>query len=194
MNKNEQLKELSRVISKCDRCQLSLTRKNVVVGDGNICSKILLVGEGPGQKEDETGEAFVGPAGKLLDKELASIGLDRSKVYISNIVKCRPPKNRNPNPKEQESCIPFLRKQFLIQKPTLIVMLGAVASKRLLSPDFRITREHGKIFEKKGVIFIGTFHPSALLRDPSKKALAWEDLKIIKKIIEEKELLNFKEE
>lgn len=194
MNKNEQLKELSRVISKCDRCQLSQTRKNVVVGDGNICSKILLVGEGPGQKEDETGEAFVGPAGKLLDKELASIGLDRSKVYISNIVKCRPPKNRNPNPKEQESCIPFLRKQFLIQKPTLIVMLGAVASKRLLSPDFRITREHGKIFEKKGVTFIGTFHPSALLRDPSKKALAWEDLKIIKKIIEEKELLNFKEE
>jgi DNA polymerase len=191
MNKIEELNALSKIISNCHKCELSKTRNNVVIGDGNINSKILLVGEGPGYNEDLTGNAFVGPAGQLLDKELASIGLDRTKVYISNVVKCRPPQNRNPLPVEQEACINYLRKQYLIQKPKLIILLGAVAGKKLIDPNYKITLEHGKVIEKNDVIFIGTFHPSALLRDPSKKKLAWEDLKTIKKIIEENNLLSF---
>ena len=149
MNKSEELNALSKIISNCHKCELSKTRKNVVVGDGNINSKILLVGEGPGYNEDLTGNAFVGPAGQLLDKELASIGLDRTKVYISNVVKCRPPQNRNPLPVEQESCINYLRKQYLIQKPKLIILLGAVAGKKLIDSNYRITVEHGKAIKKR---------------------------------------------
>jgi len=193
MNKKEQLEKVSQAIEKCQKCDLCKTRHKVVVGDGNICSNILIVGEAPGYNEDMTGNAFVGKAGQLLDKELASIDLDRTKVYISNIVKCRPPSNRNPLPAEQDACMDYLRMQFMIQKPKMIILLGAVASKRLLSPDFRITKEHGQLTEKKGVVFVPTFHPSALLRDPSKKKLAWEDLKTIKKIIDEKDLMKIVE-
>jgi len=193
MNKKEELQKLWRIVSKCQKCSLAKTRTNVVLGDGNIDSSILLVGEGPGRQEDLSGKAFVGPAGQLLDRELAAIELDRSKVYIANIVKCRPPQNRNPSPAEESACIDYLRKQFLIQRPKLIVLLGAVAGKKIIGPDYRITREHGKIIEKKGVIFVGTFHPAALLRDPSKKKLAWEDLQIIRKIIDERNLLSPKD-
>ena len=191
MSKEEELLNLSQIIAKCHRCELAKTRNHVVVGEGNINSKIMLVGEGPGYNEDMTGHAFVGKAGQLLDRELASIGLDRKVVYIANIVKCRPPQNRNPLPKEQEACINFLRKQFLIQRPRLIILLGAIAARKMIASDFKITLEHGKIIEKKGVIFVGTFHPSALLRDPAKKKLAWEDLKTIRKIVEDNKLLLF---
>jgi len=154
------------------------------VGDGNINSEIMLIGEGPGEKEDLQGKAFVGPSGKLLDKMLSAINLDRSKVYICNIVKCRPPKNRNPKPQEREACMDYLRRQFLIMKPKIVVLLGSVASKAIISPNFSIMAKHGKVVCKKGVYFLPTFHPSALLRDPSKKVLAWEDFKVLRELIE----------
>lgn len=178
------LQQLTLLIQKCNKCALCKTRTNAVVGSGNISSHIMLIGEGPGYHEDMTGQAFVGPAGQLLDKMLAAIQLDRNQVYICNIVKCRPPENRVPLPEEQEACMDYLREQFIIMRPKLIILLGATASKKILGDDFSITREHGKPITKKGVIFIPTFHPSALLRDASKKVLAWEDLKIAKKIIE----------
>jgi len=149
MNKKEQLEKVSRAITRCKKCDLCKNRHNAVVGAGNICSNIMIVGEGPGYNEDMTGNAFVGKAGQLLDKELAAIGLDRTKVYISNIVKCRPPNNRNPLPAEQDACMDYLRMQFMIQKPKLIILLGAVASKRLLNPDFRITKEHDRSARKR---------------------------------------------
>lgn len=170
------IEELENVIKYCEKCELYKTRKNYVIGDGNIHSDIMLIGEAPGEQEDIQGKAFVGPSGKLLDKMLASIGLDRDKVYICNIMKCRPPRNRNPYAGEIESCMDYLRHQFMIMRPKIIVLLGSVACKAIISSDFSIMRNHGKVIDKKGVLFIPTFHPSALLRDPTKKALAWHDL------------------
>ncbi|MFA6662201.1 MAG: uracil-DNA glycosylase [Bacilli bacterium] len=181
--------ELTKQIENCQNCDLCKTRHFVVVGSGNINSKIMIIGEGPGKDEDMCGTAFVGVAGKLLDKQLESIGLDRSMVYITNIVKCRPPGNRNPSPEEQEKCLNYLREQFLIMRPQLIILLGAVASKKLLDANFRITKQHGQIFTIKGVDFVPTYHPAALLRDPSKKPDAWHDLLVIKTIINRKGLL-----
>lgn len=180
--------KLSKQIAGCKKCNLCKTRNNVVVGDGNIHSKIMLIGEAPGEQEDLTGNAFVGKAGQLLDKMLASIGLDRNNVYICNVVKCRPPENRNPLPDEQKVCMEYLREQFRIMKPQIVVLLGSVASKAILSPNFSITRQHGRKYERKGIEFLPTFHPSALLRNPSKKRLAWEDLKHLKYLIYENEI------
>ena len=150
----------------CRKCRLWETRTNVVIGVGNRNADIMFVGEGPGQQEDLQGEPFVGPAGKLLDKMLASIGLDREKVYIANIVKCRPPGNRDPHDDEQEACMNYLRYQLMLVKP-------------------KITRQHGQWTERKGYWFIATYHPSALLRDESKKRPAWEDLKLIRAKLDE---------
>lgn len=172
----EQLEEKCRA---CRGCRLCETRHNVVIGVGSRKADIMFVGEGPGYHEDMQGEPFVGAAGKLLDKMLASIGLDRQIVYIANIVKCRPPGNRNPLPDEQKACINYLRNQYLLIRPKIVVCLGKTAASALISPDFPITRNHGVWYEKKGCEFIATFHPSALLRDESKKRLAWEDLKKI---------------
>jgi DNA polymerase len=177
------IEELEESINSCKRCALCETRTKCVVGGGNINSKVMLIGEAPGMQEDLSGKAFVGASGKLLDKMLESIGLDRNKVYICNIVKCRPPKNRNPSQSEVNACMDYLRYQFLIMKPKIIVLLGSVASKSIISKDFSIMKNHGKIIEKKGIFFLPTFHPSALLRDETKKALAWSDLLILQELI-----------
>ena len=142
---------------------------------GNINSRVMFVGEGPGENEDLQGEPFVGRAGKLLDKYLAAIDLDRTKVYIANMVKCRPPHNRDPKPEEVEKCLPFLRRQVQLIRPAIIVCLGRIAACRLISPGFRVTKDHGVWYEKGGIKFMGTFHPAALLRNPNNKADAFED-------------------
>ena len=136
---------------------------------------MLFVGEGPGKNEDEQGEPFVGRAGQLLDKFLAAVGLSRESVYIANIVKCRPPENRDPKPEEQEQCIGWLRNQFYLMKPKIVVCLGRIAALKMISPNFKVTKEHGIFFDKQGTLFMGTFHPAALLRYPSNKPEAFED-------------------
>ncbi len=180
--------ELEEKCKNCTACAISRQRHNVVIGTGNKNSKIMFVGEAPGYHEDMQGEPFVGNAGALLDKMLASIGLSRQKVYICNILKCRPTDNRDPSYEEQASCIGFLREQYKLIRPMLIVCLGRIAAQALISPNFKITRQRGSFIEKKGVLFIATYHPSALLRDESKKKEAWEDLKTIKRKMIEMEI------
>jgi DNA polymerase len=174
------IEELETEINNCDKCGLCRSRNKTVTGGGNIESEIMLIGEAPGEQEDRQGKVFVGPSGVLLDKMLASIGLDRTKIYICNILKCRPPYNRNPMREEEKACIGYLREQFKIMRPKIIVLLGSVACKAIISPDFSVMRRHGEVIERKNVYFVPTFHPSALLRDESKKKLAWNDLKIIR--------------
>lgn len=169
----------------CRGCRLCETRNNVVIGVGNRNADIMFVGEGPGYHEDMQGEPFVGAAGKLLDKMLAAIELDRRQVYIANVVKCRPPNNRNPEPDEQAACINHLRRQYLLIRPLIVVCLGKIAASALIEPNFPITSRHGIWYEKKGCFFTATFHPSALLRDESKKRPAWEDMKKIRTKYEE---------
>lgn len=160
----------------CQKCDLAKTRTNLVFGTGNENAEVLFVGEGPGANEDLQGQPFVGRSGQLLDKYLKHIDLDRNKnIYIANMVKCRPPENRNPTEKEQDSCIEWLRCQTRLIKPKIIVCVGRVAAQRLISKDFLITKEHGKFIEKGGIIFMGTFHPAALLRNPNNKPEALED-------------------
>ena len=145
----------------------------------------MLVGEGPGQVEDEQGLAFVGPAGQLLTRMLAAIGLPRERVYICNVVKCRPPQNRVPLPEEEAACLPHLRMQTWLVRPKVILLLGATAGKALLDPEMRITRDRGKWTERKGFWMLPTYHPSALLRDESKKPQAWEDMKRVRDKLKE---------
>ncbi len=171
---------LQDMCNNCYNCSLSETRHNVVFGVGNKDSDIMFIGEGPGYHEDMQGEPFVGKAGQLLDKMLMSIDLSRKDVYIANIVKCRPPNNRDPLPEERNACIPYLRMQFKLLRPKIIVCLGRIAAITIISPDFRITKSRGIWYNKKGIDIIATYHPSALLRDESKKYAAWEDLKSIK--------------
>ena len=154
----------------CTACGLAATRHNVVFGVGNPRAEVLFIGEGPGENEDLQGEPFVGRGGQLLDKMLASVGLSRQKnIYIANIVKCRPPRNRDPQPEEQEACINWLKAQTALIRPKIIVCLGRIAACRLITPDFKVTRQHGEFFLKNGVWMMGTLHPAALLRDPYKK-------------------------
>jgi DNA polymerase len=148
----------------------------VVFGDGNPHADIMFVGEGPGQQEDLTGIPFVGPAGQLLDQMLAIIDLDRSQYYIANVVKCRPPRNRDPLAAEQEACIGYLREQTRLVQPKIIVCLGRIAAMRLISPDYRITREHGQWVQKGRIWMTAIYHPSALLRDESKRPETFDDL------------------
>ena len=172
--------KLEQACMACRACGLAVTRKHVVFGDGARDAEILCVGEGPGGQEDEQGLPFVGPAGKLLDEMLFMTGLDRSKVYIANIVKCRPPQNRDPLNTEQETCLPWLRRQTALLRPKLIVCLGRIAAQQIIRPDFRITREHGQWFERNGVWLTALYHPSALLRDVSKRPETFEDLRAIR--------------
>lgn len=177
---------LKSTCSQCTRCGLCDTRHNVVFGVGNEKADVMFVGEGPGEQEDLKGEPFVGPAGKLLDDMLSIIDLDRNKnCYIANIVKCRPPRNRDPLETEQEACIGYLRNQVALVKPRIIVCLGRIAATRLIRPDFRITREHGQWTEKNGIWMTAIYHPSALLRDVSKRPETFDDLLSLReKIIE----------
>lgn len=161
----------------CSRCPLAGTRHHVVFGVGPEDAEVLFVGEGPGQQEDLQGEPFVGPAGQLLDEMLSIIGLGRHNCYITNIVKCRPPGNRDPQESEQDACMPFLRRQTKLLRPKIIVCLGRIAAKRLIDPDFKITRDHGQWVEKGGIWFTALYHPSALLRDMTKRPDTFRDLK-----------------
>ena len=177
-------KTLEETCRGCTACPLAATRKNVVFGVGNPAAEVLFVGEGPGANEDEQGEPFVGRAGQLLDKMLAAVGLScQHNIYIANMVKCRPPQNRDPLPEEQDACLHWLKAQTALLRPKILVCLGRVAACRLIAPDFKVTRQHGEFFEKKGMLLMGTLHPAALLRTPSQKPDAFEDfLKLREKI------------
>ncbi len=172
--------ELERQCKSCLGCGLCSGRTNVVFGDGNRNADIMFIGEGPGEQEDLQGVPFVGAAGKLLDDMLRIIDLDRSKYYIANIVKCRPPQNRDPQEQEQDACIDYLRNQVALVKPKIIVCLGRIAAQRIIDPQFRITREHGTWTIRNGIWFTALYHPSALLRDLSKRPDTFEDLLVIR--------------
>ncbi len=174
------LTELKEKCAACRDCKLSETRTNVVFGEGNENAKLMFIGEGPGETEDLTGRPFVGRAGQLLDKMLLAVDLTRDDVYIANIVKCRPPKNRDPETDESENCIKYLREQVRIINPQLIVCLGRISACRLIDPEFKVTRQHGVWFNKGKIKFMGTFHPSALLRNSNNKPDAFEDFLKIK--------------
>ena len=170
---------------QCRACALADTRKNVVFGMGNTEAEVLFIGEGPGANEDEQGLPFVGAAGKLLDDMLEMIGLARESVYITNIVKCRPPRNRDPMEIEQDACIDYLRNQVALIRPKIIICLGRIAAMRLIRSDFRITKEHGQWVEKRGIWMTAIYHPSALLRDTGKRPETFRDLKSIQQKIRE---------
>ena len=174
---------LEQECARCRECALCQTRKNVVFGVGNPQAEIMLVGEGPGANEDEQGVPFVGKAGQFLDDMLAIIGLDRTLVYIANIVKCRPPGNRDQMDVEQDACIGYLRRQIALIQPKILVSLGRVAAMRLIDPKFRITKEHGVWFDVDGMRMMAMYHPSALLRDPGKRPETFDDLKSLQKEI-----------
>lgn len=169
----------------CQKCGLAETRTNVVFGEGARDAEVMFSGEGPGEQEDRTGRPFVGRAGQLLDDMLAMIDLKREKVFIGNMVKCRPPQNRDPLNIEQEACIGYLRNQVALLKPKIIVCLGRIAAMKLIKEDFKITREHGQWIEKAGVWMMAMYHPSALLRDPRKRPESFEDLKSLQAKIRE---------
>ena len=170
----------------CRSCGLCETRTNVVFGQGSEHAEVLFVGEGPGQSEDEQGLPFVGRSGQLLDKYLFAIDLDRSQnCYIANIVKCRPPHNRDPLGTEQDACIGYLRRQVALLRPKIIVCLGRIAAMRIIKPDFKITREHGQWFEKNGFQMMAVYHPAALLRDPRRRPESFEDFKGLQQKINE---------
>lgn len=169
----------------CRNCNLCQTRHNVVFGVGKRDADILFVGEGPGEQEDLQGEPFVGPAGKLLDDMLSIIDIDRTNCYIANIVKCRPPRNRDPQQDEQEACIGYLRNQFTLIRPKVLVCLGRIAAQKLISSDFRITQEHGTWLNRQGVWMTAIYHPSALLRDPTKRPETFDDLLSIREKMKE---------
>lgn len=176
--------ELEEQIKDCKKCKLCNNRHNIVLGTGNRQAKVMFIGEGPGADEDMQGEPFVGKAGKLMDQAFKGIGIKREEVYIANIVKCRPPQNRNPEQDEIDSCIDYLRMQVMLVKPEIIVLLGSVALKAILGKEYSITSSRGKWVEKKGIKYLPTFHPAALLRDESKKIAFWKDLKEVKRKLE----------
>ena len=176
---------LERVCLNCTKCGLCETRHNVVFGVGPRDADVMFVGEGPGEQEDLRGEPFVGPAGMLLDDMLSIIDLSRRNCYIANIVKCRPPRNRDPLETEQEACIGYLRNQVALISPKIIVCLGRIAATRLIRPDFRITREHGTWTQKNSVWMSAIYHPSALLRDVSKRPETFDDLLALREKIRE---------
>ena len=170
-------KELQSQCMACTRCGLCQTRHHVVFGVGNPDADVMFIGEGPGEQEDLRGEPFVGPAGMLLDDMLSIIDLDRkTNCYIANIVKCRPPHNRDPEEAEQEACIGYLRSQVALVNPKIIVCLGRIAAKRLIDREFRITRQHGQWIQKDGIWMMAIYHPSALLRDVGKRPETFDDL------------------
>ena len=168
--------ELRSACMQCTKCGLCATRTKVVFGVGNENADIMFIGEGPGEQEDLQGIPFVGAAGQLLDDMLSIIDIDRTNCYIANIVKCRPPRNRDPEELEQEACIGYLFRQMELVSPKVIVCLGRIAAKRLISPDYRITREHGSWVYKNGIWMTAIYHPSALLRDVSKRPETFDDL------------------
>ncbi len=181
----DQWAQIENACKNCTRCGLCLGRNNVVFGVGVRDADIMFVGEGPGEQEDLQGEPFVGAAGKLLDDMLSIIGINRKNCYIANVVKCRPPGNRDPLDEEQEACIPYLRKQAELVKPQIIVCLGRIAARRLIYSDYRITRDHGTWICRNGTWMTAIYHPSALLRDVSKRPETFADLLSIEEKLRE---------
>lgn len=179
LDKATVLNQLASYCLRCNVCGLRRGCRGVVFGEGNPTAKLMFVGEGPGADEDRLGRPFVGKAGQLLDRILAAVEITREEVYIANVVKCRPPHNRVPQPDEAECCLQYLRKQVAIIRPKIIVCLGATASTYLIDRDIRITQVRGQWFERKGFLLLPTFHPAALLRDPEKKRLTWLDFQNI---------------
>lgn len=176
-----QWEELYNKCLDCKACELYKTRTNLVFGCGNKNADVMFVGEAPGESEDLLGEPFVGASGKLLDRYFSAVGLPRDSVYIANILKCRPPHNRDPKPEEEDVCINHLRVQLSLIKPKIIVCLGRIAAKRIIKSDFKITAEHGKWFKKGDYRICAIYHPSALLRDPSKRDDMLKDMREISK-------------
>ena len=173
--------QIEQMIQNCRRCGLCEQRHNIVLGEGNRHADIMLIGEGPGADEDAQGRPFVGKAGQLLDKMFAAIDMRREDLYITNVVKCRPPGNRIPQDGEAQACLPILRMQYALIRPKIVVCLGATATRYIYDPEARITRVRGTWREKGGTWFLPTYHPAALLRDESKKPDVWNDLKSIQK-------------
>lgn len=178
------LEALRRSFADCSRCAIAARRHNLVFGQGNPSARLMLIGEGPGEQEDLQGIAFCGPSGELLTKMLLAIKLERAEVYIANVIKCRPPNNRNPLPEEVANCRGYLDAQIDIIRPEIIATLGSVASKTLLGCTEGVTRLRGKTLDYRGIPVIPTYHPSFLLRDPSHKREAWEDLKRIRRLLD----------
>ena len=176
----ETIKDLKQSCTNCQKCKLYTTRQNIVFGVGNENAKIMFIGEGPGGDEDRLGEPFVGKAGQLMNKAFDIVGIKREDVYIANIVKCRPPNNRDPEEDEIIACMDYLRNQVMIIKPKIIVLLGRIALQNILGKEYKITASRGKWVEKKGIMYMPTWHPAALLRDETKKIEFLKDLKIIK--------------
>ena len=178
-----QLSELRNICLKCTDCPLHATRLNLVFGSGLENTDVLFVGEAPGKNEDETGTPFVGLAGQLLDLYLEAVGIARDKVYITNILKCRPPMNRDPNPEEQAACMKYLDRQIEILDPKIIVCLGRISAQKLIDPNFRVTQDHGKVYRIAGRTLMGTYHPAALLRNPGCKGDTLRDFEKIAETI-----------
>lgn len=176
----ETWEELEEAIKDCNKCKLCSGRKNIVFGTGNKNADIMFIGEGPGGDEDIQGVPFVGKAGQLMNKAFEALGINREEVYMANIIKCRPPQNRNPESDEAKACMDYLRNQVLLIKPKIIVLLGNVALKNILGEEYGITNSRGKWIERKGIFYMPTFHPAALLRDESKKLDFFRDLKLVK--------------
>ena len=173
------LEEVRNELGDCKRCKLHQTRRTIVFGEGNKKATLMFIGEGPGYDEDVQGRPFVGRAGQLLTKIIQSINLQREEVYIANIIKCRPPQNRNPEPDEIQSCNPFLRKQIQVIQPKIICALGTFSAQTLLKTETKITALRGKFYDLEGIKVIPTYHPAFLLRNPDKKREVWEDMKKI---------------
>ena len=182
---NDTWEQLYADAAACTACPLCQTRTNCVFGTGDQNADILFVGEAPGEQEDKTGTPFVGRAGQLLDKFLYAVDIPREKVYIANILKCRPPKNRDPLPAEEDACMEFLRRQVRLLRPKMIVCLGRISAMRLIKPDFKITKEHGVWFEKGDFLITAVYHPALLLRDPRRKEDMFVDMKRIKEKLDE---------
>ena len=181
----ENWEELENAIKDCKKCKLCTGRNNIVFGIGNKNADIMFIGEGPGADEDIQGEPFVGKAGQLMNKAFEALEIKREEVYIANIVKCRPPQNRNPEADEAKACMDYLRNQVILIKPKIIVLLGSVALKNILGEEYGITNSRGKWIERKGIWYMPTFHPAALLRDESKKLDFWKDLKLVNEKLKE---------
>ena len=177
---NENWDKLYSECAACQKCELSKTRTNCVFGVGNKNADIMFVGEAPGEQEDLSGTPFVGRAGQLLDKFLYAVDISREDVYIANILKCRPPKNRDPKPEEEDACIDFLRAQVKLIQPKIIVCLGRIAAMRLIDPNYKITKEHGTWVKKGNYLMTAVYHPALLLRDPRRKEEMLTDMKAIK--------------
>ena len=177
--------ELKNFVDHCTRCELCRTRNHPVMGKGNLNSPVLFIAEAPGRNEDRDGVPFTGKSGELFDRLLETIGMDREAIYLTNVVKCHPPGNRDPKPEEQELCIPYLKYETLLLRPKMIVCLGRIAAQRIIRPDYRITRERGTFLERKNVWMTAVYHPSAVLRDETKLPQIQEDFWKIKKKLEE---------